>query len=204
MARRPKNKLKRRFDQREPYERVLIVCEGAKTEPNYFEDLRHDQRLASANVVITGETDSDPMSVVEFGVQEFEEDGEYDRLFCVFDRDTHASFDAARQALRSAGKGAYAIVSYPCFEYWILLHFEESASPYDHPDPPCSQVEADVRRHIADYGKGMRGLYETTKPNVNTAIRRSQRRWSQAKSSQSFNPSTAVHRLVGHLLGLRT
>ena len=31
---------RRRVARRAPYDRVLIVCEGAKTEPNYFKWLR--------------------------------------------------------------------------------------------------------------------------------------------------------------------
>ena len=29
--------LKRKKDKRAPYDKVLIVCEGGKTEPNYFQ-----------------------------------------------------------------------------------------------------------------------------------------------------------------------
>jgi len=32
--------IKRRKSVRAPYDKVLIVCEGEKTEPNYFNDLR--------------------------------------------------------------------------------------------------------------------------------------------------------------------
>jgi len=38
--RREKEKLKRRAGFRQQKPIVLIVCEGEKTEPNYFNDLR--------------------------------------------------------------------------------------------------------------------------------------------------------------------
>ncbi len=41
MARKPRRgkQLQRKVPKRKPYDRVLIVCEGEKTEPIYFEDL---------------------------------------------------------------------------------------------------------------------------------------------------------------------
>lgn len=195
--------------RREPYDRVLIVCEGEKTEPNYFEDLRHDLRLASANIIVTGESDPDPRSVVEFGLQEYHRDGDYDRLYCVFDRDTHPrqNFEAAVQQLRNARNGgvdAHWTVSYPCFEYWVLLHYENTASPYTHPESPCSQVIDDVSAHLPNYEKGMRDLYEETKPYLDDAIERSRRRWAQARKDRSPNPSTKVHKLVAYLRDIRS
>ena len=46
--------LKRNRAKRAPYERVLIVCEGEKTEPLYFKDLVSYYRLNTANVEICG------------------------------------------------------------------------------------------------------------------------------------------------------
>jgi hypothetical protein len=43
---------KRKRAKRAPYDMVLIVCEGEKTEPNYFWALVDDLQLNTANVVI--------------------------------------------------------------------------------------------------------------------------------------------------------
>lgn len=200
---------RRQPGRREPYDRVLIVCEGAKTEPNYFDDLRHDLRLASANIIVTGDSDPDPRSVVEFGLGAYHRDDDYDRLYCVFDRDTHPKqnfYAAIKRLKRARGDGVDArwTVSFPCFEYWILLHFENSARGYTHPNSPCSQVIDDVKNHLPNYGKGMQGLYDETKPHLDVAIERAERRWGQAKGSDSYNPSTKVHRLVADLRTIRS
>ncbi|MEZ5622529.1 MAG: hypothetical protein R3E78_15035 [Burkholderiaceae bacterium] len=42
--------LMRRKAQRQPAERLLIVCEGSKTEPLYLGEIRQQLRLPSANV----------------------------------------------------------------------------------------------------------------------------------------------------------
>jgi hypothetical protein len=47
------NSLRRRKPQRDPYDMVLIVCEGKKTEPNYFCDLRDDLKLNTANILVS-------------------------------------------------------------------------------------------------------------------------------------------------------
>lgn len=46
--------LQRLKERRAPYDRVLIVCEGEKTEPNYFNELKDYYKLNSANVEVTG------------------------------------------------------------------------------------------------------------------------------------------------------
>jgi len=40
--------------RRAPYPKVLIVCEGEKTEPYYFKSLKDQYSLNSANVEICG------------------------------------------------------------------------------------------------------------------------------------------------------
>ena len=43
--------LRRQAAKRVPYDVVLIVCEGEKTEPYYFKGLRKHLRLSNANIV---------------------------------------------------------------------------------------------------------------------------------------------------------
>ncbi len=81
--------LKRESARQKSYDVMLIVCEGSKTEPNYFSELREDLRLSSAYVDIVGDgVGSAPINVVEYG---FEKYLDYDIVFCVFDKDRHSS-----------------------------------------------------------------------------------------------------------------
>jgi hypothetical protein len=82
--------LRRRGPTREPYDRILIVCEGEKTEPDYFEDLRRHFRLSSANIEIAeNDEGSNPINVVDCAIKRYRSDRGYDRVYCVFDRDRH-------------------------------------------------------------------------------------------------------------------
>lgn len=47
-AERQKKQLERKLGQRASYDRILIVSEGSKTEPNYFKDIRAAYRLQTA------------------------------------------------------------------------------------------------------------------------------------------------------------
>lgn len=47
---RQRQQLERKLGRRASYDRILIVSEGSKTEPNYFSDIRSAYRLHTANV----------------------------------------------------------------------------------------------------------------------------------------------------------
>jgi hypothetical protein len=124
--RRPES-YKRRASQREPYDTALIVCEGQKTEPHYLDGLKQEYKLSSANIRITPADGTDAVSIVRFAKAQAERDGGYDRVYCVFDRDGHRNFTEAIGLIRQFGY--IPIVSWPCFEIWVLLHFAYSSAP---------------------------------------------------------------------------
>jgi len=99
---RKASSLKRARARRSPYDTALIVCEGGKTEPNYFKSLRDDLKLNTANVEITGDTGgSAPDNVVEHGLRYY---GEYDKVFCVFDKDSHPTYQQAVDRVKCTKK----------------------------------------------------------------------------------------------------
>ena len=59
---------------------------------------------------------------------------EFDRIFCVFDRDGHQNYQQALDKIAGSPMGKkgklQAITSVPCFEIWILLHFGYSTAPF--------------------------------------------------------------------------
>ena len=65
--------LERKLGRRASYDRILIVCEGSKTEPNYFREIRTAHRLHTANVEVQpSELGSAPIQVVEYALTLFE------------------------------------------------------------------------------------------------------------------------------------
>ncbi len=97
MARRARQipGLARRQPKRSSYDRVLIVCEGSKTEPNYFRELVDHLRLNTANIEIDGDSDPSPKSVVAHAKRRYQQEEDFDRVFCVFDKDEHSTYQQA-------------------------------------------------------------------------------------------------------------
>ena len=63
---------RRKMASRSPYDRVLIVCEGGKTEPHYFRWLIKNFGLNRANVVIADKKGGlDPKRLVDYALKEF-------------------------------------------------------------------------------------------------------------------------------------
>jgi RloB-like protein len=198
----------RRAPTREPYDFVLIVCEGKKTEPNYLNGLRAKYSLSSTNIIILHSGATDPKSIVEFALQEMEAEP-YDRAFCVFDRDGHGTYDKALQIIAASPEGKadrlLAITSWPCFELWLLLHFVYTSSPYAGSANRSAgdKLLADLRQHLANYQKGQKGWFEALFSKLDTAIKNAKRLEQHNHQTNATNPHTKVHQLVTYLIGLK-
>jgi len=71
----------RKRASRKPYERILIVCEGEKTEPLYFTAVRRAFGLHPANVVIADKKRGlDPASLVTYALEELKKDPDFNHL----------------------------------------------------------------------------------------------------------------------------
>ena len=205
--RRPRQQLARRQPRREPYDRVLIVCEGRCTEPLYFEDLTDHYRLSTANIVIVGRG-KDPRTLVREAKQlrraEARQGEMYDRVYCVFDRDEHATFDAA--SAEACASGVYVARSWPCFEFWLRLHFGFSRQPYSRSGGKTAAQHCvdELRRSLHDYQKGTSGVFLLLEDRLEAAKVHSVRALADAKATADFNPSTEVHELINYLQSLKS
>ncbi len=191
--------LRRRSPSREPYEVVLIACEGSKTEPQYFDDLRNHLGLRVMDVqFIRGETD--PLRLVEQAIETAKRDGLYDRVFCVFDKDSHSTY---KQAIDKISKvrtrfKVSAITSVPCFEFWLLLHYQCTDKPFKsaHGGSVCDEVIRELRKHLQGYNKAMPYIFELTSDLIDVAIRNARIVLRNVEAVGTDNPSTKVHELV--------
>jgi hypothetical protein len=178
---------------------VLIVCEG-ETEMEYCEAMRRAHRLSAIEVEIPNEiAGSDPLRLVAYAEQRAREEGGYDHIFCVFDRDTHPQFNAARTKLRALASGRRPLpireaISIPAFELWILLHFERVERPFAN----CEEVIRRIRDggHIPDYVKADRALCERLIVRAVEAVDRARWLAERAREAGFANPFTNVHELV--------
>jgi len=191
---------------------VLIVCEGSKTEPNYLREVVAHYRLSVANVEITGNGGSAPMSVVDQAIKLFEKDPDYNAVFCVIDCDSHTTFHQAlaqvrdtilnrRIGKRKIGKARFeAITSIPCFEFWILLHYCNTTAHMAR----YADVELRLKAisALATYVKGRRGLFAVTQDLLNTALINADRAKRAAANTGTDNPTTLMPILIRYLQDL--
>ncbi len=214
---RQKADLARRRGQRRAYDRILIVCEGSKTEPLYFKEICSACRLPTANIVVRpSELGTAPIQVVQYARQLFEHGDRhrsivsraFERVYAVFDRDDHASFHAALRLaesldgnLRNDEKKAptfRAIASIPSFELWLLLHFEDVLAPL-HRD----EVMQRLKQHLPGYDKGAGRSFEATESRLDEAARRARQLAARCVADNDSEPYTGIGELVELLMNLR-
>lgn len=197
---------RRKGPVREPYDLVLIVCEGEKTEPEYFTGLKQAYRLSSANIRISPAEGSDPVSIVKYAL---ESGHEFDRVFCVFDRDGHQNYQQALDRVANSPLGRkgklIAITSIPCFEIWVLLHFGYTTASFvvSGGRSACDNVIRAIREHMPEYEKALAGLYERLQPRADHAVTNGNRLARHNRDTRSENPATRVHELVAYLRALK-
>jgi hypothetical protein len=204
--------LARKKASRASYDKVLIVCEGEKTEPNYFNELKDHYQLSTANVVVDGRCGSDPWSIYEHAqqcaAQAKRDKDPYDKVYCVFDKDKHATYQKTVDAINQvkANREFVAIISVPCFEYWLLLHFIYTTQPFVGVESGSSgdQVIHELKKYLPAYQKSAKGIFTQLLPSLNFAKANADRALKAANANQTDNPSTRVHQLVDYLQNLKT
>lgn len=107
---------------REVKQTFLIICEGANTEPDYFNAFR----LTSANVKAVGQGMS-TLALVQkaISIREWERQKgrTYNQNWVVFDKDDFPENDFNSAILLARQKGFEVAYSNQAFEFWFLLHF---------------------------------------------------------------------------------
>jgi hypothetical protein len=202
--------LRRKQAKREPYDIVLIVCEGIKTEPNYFRGLRESLRLNNANIIIADKSGGlDPLSLVEFAIGEYRKDPIYDSVYCVLDKDKHTTYanaiDKSYAISLKKGSKFYVIPSIPCFEVWLLLHYVFTTKSFCAAgnDSNGDLVVSELRKYIKDYEKGNKDIFKSVSDKINDAILNAKCLEKFHENSGKDNPSTKVHELVEYLIRLK-
>jgi hypothetical protein len=209
--------LRRRAAIRQPYKRILIVCEGEKTEPSYLNEIRAELRLSTAHVQVqAGRFGTQPQQLVEFARHLFRkgdrslgiEPGVFDHIYLVFDRDDHATYHQALAMASDLDKRLLndehrqvrveAIASVPCFEIWLLLHFENISAPIHRDD-----VVERLNTHIPGYTKGQGGHWRATKKYLAIAVARATARAEATTAHDGYETFTDMHRLVHELVHLK-
>lgn len=133
-ARRTKAKdLRRKTATRPERKTVVVFCEGEASEPDYVNGLKRLPNIrgnTAINIEIATERGV-PLTLVRLAIDRAADD-EVDECWCVFDVEwpkNHPNLKAAIALARD--HGIRVVVSNPCFELWLLLHFEDQTAFMD-------------------------------------------------------------------------
>ena len=203
--RRNLSEIKRRTPSKKPRSTIVIVCEGEKTEVQYFEGYLQTLRRSNIKLEIYGEEcGSDPRSVVKFGKEKFIADSGIDICYCVIDRDTHATFEQAIEIANSVAakveddRKFEAVPSYPCFEYWLLCHFTYSRKPFvkEGNKSPAENAIKSLTKHIGNYKKNDPSIFSRVYEKQDEAIKNAKRSKVEAEETGELNPSTDIYKII--------
>lgn len=149
--------------------RFLIVCEGAKTEPNYFKSLVSHISSDVIEIECHGEGRG-TCALVNRAAQVKQEKERmrhlrYDRVWLVFDKDDFGDFDAAIELALS--KGFACAWSNESFELWYCLHFGTVGSALSRKD----YIRC-IERAIRLRSQNRKYIYKKNATNMFTLLRR--------------------------------
>lgn len=183
---RRENRRSRRAPVREERTQVLVVCGGVATEPAYFRGLKKERRNPAVRVVVEAKG-VDPVRLIRFAAQKRDVLG-CDEVWCVVDVD---EFDVPAAVAAAKQYDVRLAISNPCFEYWLLLHFELCTAPLTCYD----DARRKLVKHVPQYAKS--GLCFTDfASGVDDAIERARSRCEVVGTEHTRNPSTGVWALV--------
>ncbi|MDR1240674.1 MAG: RloB family protein [Oscillospiraceae bacterium] len=185
--------------QRNP--KIFVITEGTKTEPEYFLMLKEGKRKDIAMEVFSSDGKTNPLQLLEAFKKKLEKYGFDtdcgDEAFLVLDMDYNTPKDFKELLKWEKGsKNCYNIISNPCFEYWLLLHFEDIKGHLT-----LEKCKEALKRHITDYDKGIdeRKFF----PNVKMAISRAEKIDSLNKDIPiTQRNGSEVFKIVKRLLSL--
>ena len=198
--------MRRRGSFRDSKPRILVLCEGARTEANYFNGLKGRFRLTNVVVKSLRPNSGGLSALVRKTRQAVSEDPSLDEIYCVLDHDGRDSdVEHLRQELsRLNGQrrttNIRMILSVPCFEYWLLLHFRMTSRSFAGilgGQSACDQVIGELRRYIPGYQKNDVRLFDDCAECISDAIANAH---SANRVSSDGAPRSDVADLVSRLI----
>ena len=181
--------------------KILIVCEGEKTEPAYFK--KFPEKPEVFDVLDVKGIGNNTIFVVNKAIElrdKAEKDGEpYNEAWAVFDKDDFLQENFEKAINLAAENRINCAYSIECFELWYLLHFNY----YDTGMHRNDYFEKLSQLLKQPYTKNSDNMYNLLKDKTNIAIKNARKlylkQYTQPLSEQ--NPVTLVFELVEKLKG---
>ena len=202
---RTKSSFNRNKATLEKLEKLLISCEGTKTEPmyfrSYFNELVKSHKISALSFIIAKHKHTNPSGVLE-DLLSYNENTEtyknFKHKWIVIDRDEertngggHTLQDYNNAINRANHLGIEVAFSNPSFEIWFLLHYQYRNTAINR-----DLLIQELKKTIC-YEKNDPNMFETLLSNQSTAIRFAEKLDADCNLDKgNCNPSTSVYKLV--------
>jgi hypothetical protein len=198
--RRTPSSLARKIETRRPRKTLVIYCEGERTEPVYLEALKRRpevRNVASVDLRIEAEhgmPEALVSSAIKARKKSVDEEGEVDEFWCVFDVEWPRNHPRLREAVQQARNNSIELaISNPCFELWLILHFERRSSWLDNDDARKLRRQLDgASGKNLDPSKYMPFVRDA----MDNAIALAQRHSRDGTGFPQDNPSSGMYLLI--------
>ena len=201
--------IQRKRPSRDENDVILIMCEAEGTEIEYFRTIRETKLKPGVRIVVkwTG-TRGDPRSAVKRVMATVEKRAHsstlspFDDAWLILDVESPQNPNIV-EAAKSAKEchTLRVILSNPCFEYWYILHYECTASPFQTSDAAKKKLE----KHFPNYNKSHNAIAMDALPRTKTALANS---IALSASVTDYglpvhcNPSTNLHTVIDRIVDL--
>ena len=197
--------------------KVLIVCEGEKTEPNYFRsfNMMNNSSGLVYEVSCAGGRIS-TVQVVDRAIALKDEaiasGNPYDSVWAVFDKDDFRDSDFDNAINKGEAHGINCAWSNEAFELWYVYHFDARSTAMKR-----SEYKKIINTRVNDKGykngnerfsykkndPDMRRILSACQCDESIAIQRAKQQADSFEdySFHSHNPCTMVYKLVNLLIG---
>ena len=180
---------------------IFILCEG-ETEVNYFLGLKVEYHLTA--LVVDKPIDHSPKGLVKEGKEilkaaKARKDKDI-KVWVVFDKDQHQNIPEALHQANALGINiAFSVIS---FEYWFLLHFEQTTRPH----AKCDDLISHLKKHYTGYEKAeshyknLKSRQETAMVNAAFVEKQNQNDLNNGVQVYELGAYTDVHLMINKLL----
>lgn len=185
----------------------LIVCEGTKTEPNYFKQLigfmqKQSNIELKYDVFGTGRNTESLVNYTDLlaDVSKYnrKQMKDYDKVFVVFDKDSFKDSQFNNAVSKAKNNGYIPIWSNECIELWFLLHFI-----YFDSNIPRQQYYKKLERYLECKYKKTDDHFDmvTNKGNIKFAYKFAKKLYEEnkGKTYAKMTPCTMMFQFIDEL-----
>lgn len=184
----------------------LVICEGTKTEPNYFRALEKELRPGTIELRIDG-IGRNTLGLVNYAIRQRDfACKRYDRVWAVFDKDDFPEDNFNGAIIKALANNINCAWTNEAFELWFLLHFQFVNAGMNRED-----YKAYIEREIQKKSGNVNYEYLKNDPNIYSILKthgdqKQAIEWAKILKQKynnrryaTHNPCTLVHELIEEL-----